>query len=635
MSPFDSAAVAWWNWVVPASVQLAVVATVVWALLRLTRRWSSTVRLTLCAVVLLKLIVPLSLSSPTALLGRQDLPAVRHYTNIQELLASRAHIGAASTAAGTSSAAAGQARTLGMREWLFVLHGLGAVVVSVALARQGWALRRLTRQGQPAGSSLDGLLRQIVGEAGMSRVPTLRFSSEVDAPVCFGVLRPTILLPTGLASRLEPKAARAVLAHEVTHLAHRDPLWNALTCVAFVAWWFHPAAWWIARQVRSTQEERCDDALLKRGGIQPEAYGRALLSVAAELARGSQGQRPGALTLSMARREHGLARRLRRILNPQPPRGTHMLHFSAPVLLALTLVPGARPATQEPWHETEVRSASDPTTLDRALNWLVEQQSDDGPQAVADRVGESAPLLALIGAGNTQAVGPQRKLVAQMVERLERHFAKQTKGLPTREDALAALALTEHYLLSGRPAERVPGVKAAIQHITRAAQAPGLDREIAFWSCLALIGAKDSQVEIDAEALTRLRARVPLGATDGALYLSEEATCAASIFLHLVSGGDLDDKRLTGAVERVLGTVARPVTDDPMLTYLGSAALFQIGGAEWISWNQGPLARLNKRADKDGGFSAAKGLPGGRRWATAMASLSLETRYRYSRLSGR
>ena len=50
--------------------------------------------------------------------------------------------------------------------------------------------------------------------------PRIRATSSRRAPLTFGVLRPVILLPEGLAAESVP--FRLVLAHELAHVKRRD-----------------------------------------------------------------------------------------------------------------------------------------------------------------------------------------------------------------------------------------------------------------------------------------------------------------------------------------------------------------------------------------------------------------------------
>lgn len=87
-------------------------------------------------------------------------------------------------------------------------------------------------------------------------------SPELPTPIAFGIFRPTIALPREFRHRFSSAAAEAMLAHEVSHLAGRDPLWCLLADVLVALLWWHPAVWWVRHQLRLTSELAADDSSL-------------------------------------------------------------------------------------------------------------------------------------------------------------------------------------------------------------------------------------------------------------------------------------------------------------------------------------------------------------------------------------
>lgn len=109
------------------------------------------------------------------------------------------------------------------------------------------------------------------------RVPVYA-SGAVEAPCLAGLLRPAIYLTEAAAA--DPAVIRHVLAHELTHLRHRDNLWAVLRGVCLALHWFDPLVWWAAAASRQDGELACDEAALRR--LAPEervAYGRTLLAM--------------------------------------------------------------------------------------------------------------------------------------------------------------------------------------------------------------------------------------------------------------------------------------------------------------------------------------------------------------------
>lgn len=84
--------------------------------------------------------------------------------------------------------------------------------------------------------------------------------------ITYGLIRPRILVSTGLAASLSPAEIRAVLAHEREHLRHRDPL-RLLAARLAAAWGCYlPAAGWLVRRAALRRELAADRAAAGSAG---------------------------------------------------------------------------------------------------------------------------------------------------------------------------------------------------------------------------------------------------------------------------------------------------------------------------------------------------------------------------------
>src|SRR5438445_13697921 len=97
-------------------------------------------------------------------------------------------------------------------------------------------------------------------------------------PGVFGVFRPVLLLPEGIFDRLTPAQLKAVIAHELCHVRHRDNLIAAIQMFVEAAFWFHPMVWWIGRRMVEERERACDEEVLRLGS-DPEVYAAGILNV--------------------------------------------------------------------------------------------------------------------------------------------------------------------------------------------------------------------------------------------------------------------------------------------------------------------------------------------------------------------
>lgn len=105
-----------------------------------------------------------------------------------------------------------------------------------------------------------------------------RSSPGLLEPGVVGLLRPILLLPAGIAERLQPAQFEAVLAHELCHVRRRDNITSAIHMIVEAVFWFHPLVWWIGARLLEERERACDEAVLKLGS-KPHDYAGAILEI--------------------------------------------------------------------------------------------------------------------------------------------------------------------------------------------------------------------------------------------------------------------------------------------------------------------------------------------------------------------
>lgn len=136
---------------------------------------------------------------------------------------------------------------------------------------------------------------------------------------------------------LEPGHLRVAVAHELSHIRHRDPLraHAAAALRALLPW--HPALRLWSRWLARLEELACDERVLARGAVSPRAYGECLLW-AAELPRGSAAS-PGLAVAMLGPSRTFLERRIAMLFHaPQAPRrAAWTVLFAAAALAALAV----------------------------------------------------------------------------------------------------------------------------------------------------------------------------------------------------------------------------------------------------------------------------------------------------------
>ena len=84
-------------------------------------------------------------------------------------------------------------------------------------------------------------------------------SRRTNVPLVIGCLRPVILIPLSAVSGLSPHQLEALILHELAHIRRLDAVTNILLTAVETILFYHPAVWWVSRQVRIEREHCCDD----------------------------------------------------------------------------------------------------------------------------------------------------------------------------------------------------------------------------------------------------------------------------------------------------------------------------------------------------------------------------------------
>lgn len=250
-------------WIVSST---ALIALVIGLRQVLKGRISSRIRYALWLLVLLRLLIPGTLSSSRVSV-QNALPAAALrlpiLTETESPAIPETVRSAASAPAGSPTEAVQERKTEALLPETLLrviwLGGAAALLLTAAASNLLFALR---------------LGRSRVRRTDLnSRLPVYTVS-WLPTPCLVGLLRPAICL----SEELSGEALRHVLAHEETHYRHADPLWSRLRLLALALHWYNPLAWAAALLSKRDAELACDEATLKRlGDGERRAYGETLL----------------------------------------------------------------------------------------------------------------------------------------------------------------------------------------------------------------------------------------------------------------------------------------------------------------------------------------------------------------------
>jgi beta-lactamase regulating signal transducer with metallopeptidase domain len=109
---------------------------------------------------------------------------------------------------------------------------------------------------------------------------SLRLSDAVNTPAVCGVFRPVILLPRALAGKLDAPQMRAVLLHELAHIRRGDLWAGHLQTTLQIFYFYNPFLWLANAAIRRVREEAVDELVLVAMAEEAAVYPETLLNVA-------------------------------------------------------------------------------------------------------------------------------------------------------------------------------------------------------------------------------------------------------------------------------------------------------------------------------------------------------------------
>ncbi len=346
-----------------ASIEVAVLAALLWVVCRLRVVKSPRLCALLWIVVLAKPLFSLTIGSPMPVVAIErpkdlgeivlfapqggDLDAMieaqfaRDREHLDRIAAGRVIIPAiesdetpiaAATApsqpAETASAATTEAGW-SLATILLGLWGIGVIAMVGIITIDLLKLRRLHRRGGDAPEGLHEMADAIAHDIGLKRVPALRVIEGLDSPALVGVLRPAVFLPKWLAEESNAEQAAWLLRHELMHARHGDPVALLLRRASEALFFFHPAVWFAGRQWEEATELACDRALVANND-QARDYARQLLGVL----EARQVQRPMVMSPGLFATRTQIGRRIAALL-ANPLRHPARLGVFSLALLAL------------------------------------------------------------------------------------------------------------------------------------------------------------------------------------------------------------------------------------------------------------------------------------------------------------
>lgn len=158
-----------------------------------------------------------------------------------------------------------------------LLYFLGIVIAAGVLGWQKYGYTKKLKNGllMEHNETVNDLLRE------MNMGHVLVFTNdEIASPMVCGLLNPRIYLPTRMDFR-NVVQLRHVLAHETMHIRRRDNWLKCVMLAAICVHWYNPLVWMMSKCLSSDLEAACDAAVLGQlGEEERKGYAFSLLAMA-------------------------------------------------------------------------------------------------------------------------------------------------------------------------------------------------------------------------------------------------------------------------------------------------------------------------------------------------------------------
>jgi uncharacterized protein (TIGR03435 family) len=147
----------------------------------------------------------------------------------------------------------------GISGWAVCFWVAGVFLLSLRAAGGWMRAQRLKRRVLAASAELQDMMTRLKQRLGISAPVRFYTSAIVQVPTVIGWIRPYVLLPVTTITGLSESQLEAILAHELAHIRRHDYLVNLLQTAVETVLFYHPAVWWVGKQMRIEREHCCDD----------------------------------------------------------------------------------------------------------------------------------------------------------------------------------------------------------------------------------------------------------------------------------------------------------------------------------------------------------------------------------------
>lgn len=317
--------------------------------------------LLLWAVALIRLLVPVSISSPASIYS--VTPSLTTVRRSGVLLSETA----AETALSSSNSVAPHLSSL------VILWLAGCLLLASGILICHIKSRQIYRTSLPVENPW---IKRWIECHRLRRPVLVRCSDRVETPLTYGVLWPVILLPANIDWSDETTLG-FVLAHEMSHIRRFDALTKWLLAAALCIHWFNPLVWVMYILANRDLELACDESVLHLYGTHSQAdYAMTLVDM--------EERRTEFTPLASCFCRSALKERITAIM--KSPRKSAMSIMAAMIVIGIIVIVFATSAPAANISSTELQSVESVNQNNRFTNTVEETAVSESAQVMASEI---------------------------------------------------------------------------------------------------------------------------------------------------------------------------------------------------------------------------------------------------------
>lgn len=197
-----------------------------------------------------------------------------------------------------------------------LIIGFGIALKLLLFIRSYGNLRELFAKSESVNEDWKAVVARLAAQTDDCNCPAVKHSTEVNTPSTSGVLNPWIILPTALLEgKKSPQSMEQILLHELAHIKRRDPLVASLQALVSIFMFWHPAVYYVNKQIRFERELACDDWVINHSERDDTARVKSYASSLLEIAESLQRKVSIVHSVACVHTSHGLVRRINIMLD--------------------------------------------------------------------------------------------------------------------------------------------------------------------------------------------------------------------------------------------------------------------------------------------------------------------------------